>query len=146
MKRRTILVAALSSAALAACGRAAQAKATVEVYKSATCGCCGGWVEDMREHGYAVNAHNVSDLDAVKRKHRIPKRLASCHTALIDGYVVEGHIPAKYIDELLSERPPIDALALPGMPAGSPGMPGRKDRKWTLYAITKSKVTVYKRV
>jgi hypothetical protein len=146
MNRRTILIAGIGSALLTACGRQAHAKATIEVYKSATCGCCGGWVEGMREHGYAVNAHNLPDLDAIKRQHRIPKRLQSCHTSLVDGYVIEGHVPAEVVDDLLRDRPTIGGIALPGMPAGSLGMPGRKDRTWTVFALSEGKVSVFKKI
>lgn len=100
----------------------------VTVYKSPTCGCCKQWVTHLRDHGFTVKATDVSDVDPYKRKHGLPRRLGSCHTALVDGYVIEGHVPADDIKRLLTERPNVKGLAVPGMPMGSPGMEGpRKD-------------------
>jgi len=79
-------------------------------------------VDHLRAKGFKVDARNVMDLDAVKRKHGVPEALESCHTGLIDGYVIEGHVPADVIDQLLRERPKLVGLAVPGMPRGSPGM------------------------
>lgn len=95
----------------------------VTVYKSPTCGCCSDWVDHMREAGFDVTVEDVADLDAVKREHGVPGPLQSCHTAIVDGYVIEGHVPADLVARLLAERP-ADAwgIAVPGMPAGSPGM------------------------
>lgn len=102
---------------------------TVTVYKSATCGCCKRWVSYLRDEGFRVDAHNVRDLNAVKRRNGVPYEAASCHTALVDGYVVEGHVPAADIRRLLSEEPDVRGIAVPKMPVGSPGMEqgGRKD-------------------
>lgn len=101
------------------------------VYKSPTCGCCADWVEHVREHGFAVEVHDMSqgELMQVKLKHGIRANMASCHTALVDGYVFEGHVPADLIQRFLDERPAKIGLAVPGMPAGSPGMEmgARKD-------------------
>ncbi len=101
---------------------AAWGAGTVTVYKSPTCGCCSGWVEHMQAAGFQVQAHDVADVSPVKRQHGLPARLASCHTALVDGYVIEGHVPASDIRRLLAERPDVAGLAVPGMPMGSPGM------------------------
>ena len=98
--------------------------ADVTVYKSPTCGCCGKWVMHMREKGFSVTVHNVADVNPIKAKQGLPRRLASCHTALVEGYVVEGHVPADAVQRLLAERPEIKGIAVPGMPAGSPGMEG----------------------
>lgn len=92
------------------------------VYKSPTCGCCGDWVEHMKEAGFEVEVHDVDDVNAIKAQNGVDRRLASCHTALIDGYVLEGHVPARDVRKLLEERPAVLGLAVPGMPAGSPGM------------------------
>ena len=92
------------------------------VYKSATCGCCSKWVEHMRAAGFAVEATNVPDINLYKQKHGVPPQLASCHTALVDGYVLDGHVPADDVIKLLRERPEIMGIAVPGMPMGSPGM------------------------
>ncbi|HEV7368304.1 DUF411 domain-containing protein [Arenibaculum sp.] len=103
----------------------AQAQAApdrVEVWKSPSCGCCGGWVDHMRAAGFAVTVHEVDDLEPVKRSGGVPEALGSCHTALVDGYVIEGHVPAGDVRRLLSERPAARGLSVPGMPMDAPGM------------------------
>jgi len=92
------------------------------VHKSPTCGCCGSWVEHMQEAGFQVEVRDTHALHSVKQALGIPTGKASCHTAEIDGYVVEGHVPAADIKRLLAERPDARGLLLPGMPLGSPGM------------------------
>lgn len=94
-------------------------------------------MDHLREKGFKVDARDVVDLDAVKRRHGVPAALESCHTGLIDGYVVEGHVPADVIDQLLRERPKIVGLALPGMPVGAPGMesPGRRAERYDVIAF-----------
>ncbi len=94
----------------------------VTVYKSPTCGCCSKWVEHLEQAGYRVDAVDRVDMMAVKDSLGVPSNLASCHTAVVDGYVVEGHVPAEQIARLLDERPEAVGIAVPGMPAGSPGM------------------------
>jgi hypothetical protein len=94
----------------------------IVVYKSPSCGCCGNWVSHLRQNGFNVTAVNVEDVSEHKTKYGIPPRLGACHTAVIDGYVVEGHVPAIDIHRLLSERPEVLGLTVPGMPLGSPGM------------------------
>ncbi|PHR68248.1 MAG: metal-binding protein [Alcanivorax sp.] len=104
---------------------AAQVAATdkvLEVYKSPTCGCCGAWVEHMEANGYAVNVHEQQNLQSIKEKAGILPGQGSCHTAFIDGYAIEGHVPAADVDRLLEERPEGKGLTVPGMPVGSPGM------------------------
>jgi hypothetical protein len=107
----------------------------VLVYKTEGCGCCNGWVEHLRAAGYNVDARNVTDLTAVKLDAGVPADLSSCHTALIDGYVVEGHVPADVIERLLTERPPVAGISAPGMPVGSPGMEGPGARPYEVYAF-----------
>jgi hypothetical protein len=98
-------------------------KPSLAVFKSATCGCCAKWNEHMTAAGYAVNSSDRTDMNAIKDEHRVPSALRSCHTALVAGYVVEGHVPADVVARLLAERPAgIIGIAVPGMPAGSPGM------------------------
>lgn len=94
----------------------------IHVYKTPTCGCCSKWIDHLRAEGFTVRAEDLPDLTALKASHAVTPALASCHTATIDGYVVEGHVPASDIRRLLSERPAIAGLAVPGMPLGSPGM------------------------
>jgi hypothetical protein len=95
---------------------------SVTVYKSPTCGCCTGWVTHMRQHGFRVKTEDLTDLQPIKTRHGVPDELQSCHTALVGGYIVEGHVPADLVERLLRERPRIVGLAVPGMPVGSPGM------------------------
>jgi hypothetical protein len=127
MNRRG-LVLMLVGVALAAGSVAAQStrgaakKPHVVVYKSPTCGCCAKWVEHMNTAGFTSETTNMPDVSPIKVKHGVPPQLASCHTSLVGGYVIEGHVPAEDIRRLLRERPAIVGLAAPGMPAGSPGM------------------------
>ena len=95
---------------------------TITVYKSSTCGCCTAWVQHLEESGFDVSVMETEALQAIKAEHGVGAHLASCHTALIDGYVVEGHVPAADIRSLLENRPDILGLAVPGMPVGTPGM------------------------
>ena len=94
------------------------------VYKTPSCGCCSLWVDHMREAGFEVDARDLNDIIPVKIDAGVPPRMSSCHTTLIDGYVVEGHIPAEHVKRLLEERPDVVGIAVPGMPIGSPGMEG----------------------
>ena len=102
----------------------AQTGPTITVHRDPGCGCCGGWVEHLERSGFATTVIASRDVQAVKRRLGVPAELASCHTAEVGGYVVEGHVPASAIRRLLAERPEATGLAVPGMPAGSPGMEG----------------------
>jgi hypothetical protein len=95
---------------------------TVEVYKTPTCGCCGLWVKHLQQNGFTPRVTDMDDLSAIKKKHGVPSRATSCHTAIVDGYVLEGHVPAAEVKRLLKERPAVAGLAVAGMPVGSPGM------------------------
>ena len=101
---------------------AQQQQPTIEVYKSATCGCCSKWVEHLKTTGFTVHTTNREDLADLNAKHAVPRRVQSCHMAVVNGYVIEGHVPASDVQRLLKERPAIVGLAVPGMPVGSPGM------------------------
>ncbi|WP_290651541.1 DUF411 domain-containing protein [Aquisalimonas sp.] len=98
--------------------------ALVTVYKTPQCGCCTAWVDYMRDEGFDVEAHDVGqqELNAIKQEAGLQRKLASCHTAFVEGYVVEGHVPAEDVRRLLADRPEVDGIAVPGMPIGSPGM------------------------
>ena len=119
--------AAPETVPMAASGTAAGSAPEVVVYKTSTCGCCSSWIEHLEAAGFQVTAHDEPDLTAVKNQLGVPGPLRSCHTALVDGYLVEGHVPADVIRRLLEERPQVAGIAVPGMPIGSPGMevPGR---------------------
>ena len=131
--------------------QAGQAGATAQqtrlvVYKTPTCGCCRAWVEQAQAAGFAVEVHDMSDVQPVKHEHGVPGHLGSCHTALVDGYVVEGHVPADVIRRMLRERPQVAGIAVPGMPVGSPGMevPGGRKDPYDIIAFTRGgQVSVY---
>lgn len=126
MPARRRLIAALISAPLSAALPAlAQDAARIEVYKSPTCGCCNDWIDHLKTNGFSVVAHDVGN-NAARARLGLPARYGSCHTAMVDGYVVEGHVPAREIRRLLKERPQAVGLAVPDMPFGSPGMDGPK--------------------
>lgn len=94
----------------------------ITVYRSASCGCCGKWVEHLQQNQFKVKTVISDDMQAIKEKYAVPDKLASCHTAIVDGYIVEGHVPADDIKNLLQNKPKILGIAAPGMPMGSPGM------------------------
>lgn len=106
----------------AAAAPARHSRPVVDVYKSRTCGCCAKWVEHLRAQGFTVRTTDTEELASLKAKHGVPGPLQSCHTAVVDGYVIEGHVPAADVQRLLRERPRIAGLAVGGMPIGSPGM------------------------
>ncbi len=108
---------------------------TIQVYKSATCGCCIRWISHLQEHGFTVTATDVGDMSTVKVENDVPPRLYSCHTALVDGYVIEGHVPAPDIMLLLAERSKVSGLAVPGMPIGSPGMEGPNPESYNVLSF-----------
>lgn len=124
LTRRTalaIVAAMASSAALPAMGGA---RPVISVSKDPNCGCCNGWIEHLRHNGYAVRVNEATDMPAIKARLGVPPELASCHTAEIAGYVIEGHVPADAITRLIAEKPTASGLAVPGMPIGAPGMEG----------------------
>lgn len=100
----------------------AQKPVTIEVYKDPTCGCCSLWVKHLEANGFAARVTETGDMAAVKQTYGVPARAASCHTARVEGYVLEGHVPAAEVKRLLQEKPAVAGLAVPGMPIGSPGM------------------------
>ncbi|MFA6120924.1 MAG: DUF411 domain-containing protein [Sideroxydans sp.] len=114
----------------------AQALDTVTVYKSPTCGCCEKYIDYLRENGFTVKAENRSNMDEIKKTHGM-SHAASCHTSLVGGYVVEGHVPVSAIRKLLKEKPAIVGLSVPGMKMNSPGMGAMKRGTLTVYAVPK---------
>ena len=119
---------------------AQQAKPSVEVYKDPSCGCCSKWIDHLQANGFTVKTTNRSDLSELKKKHGVPQKVQSCHMALVDGYVVEGHVPAEDVKRLLKQRPAVVGIAVPGMPIGSPGMEvaGMKMQPFDVLAFDKS--------
>lgn len=119
-----------------------------DVYLSPTCGCCKDWVDHLEAHGFETTLHYMEDLYPVKIEHGVPPAMGSCHTAVIDGYVVEGHTPAADILRLLAERPRVKGIAVPGMPIGSPGMEiaGARADAYNVYTFDeRGNATVYAR-
>lgn len=124
-----------------------EASASVVVYKTPTCGCCSKWVDHLREAGFTVDARDVNDLSAIKAQYGVQRTFSSCHTALVDGYVVEGHVPSTYVARMLAERPQIKGISVPGMPIGSPGMEGPNPEAYDVLAFDEAgRTTVYARV
>jgi hypothetical protein len=113
-----------------------EAGPVVQVAKSPTCGCCADWVDHLESEGFRVEVEDTGDLISVKRRLGVPGDLSSCHTAVVEGYVIEGHVPAGDIRRLLAERPgDVEGLAVPGMPAGSPGMEGPPPEPYDVVAF-----------
>lgn len=113
----------------------------IKVYKTPTCGCCQGWVDHLRAEGFEVEVEDRADLSPIKAELGIGFALQSCHTALIDGYVVEGHVPASSIRSLLEERPDVVGISVPGMPVGSPGMEGPDPDPYEVVAFRRDGTT-----
>lgn len=131
------------SLALALLGTgAAHASTEITVYKSPTCGCCEKYASYLRENGFAVKTVNESNMDAIK-KHYGVSHVASCHTALVNGYVVEGHVPVNAIQKMLKEKPAIVGISVPGMQMNSPGMGEMQKGTLTVYAVQKKAKAPY---
>lgn len=107
----------------------------IDVYKSPTCGCCSKWVKHLRDNGFTVRAHDVQNVAPYKIKYGVSQPLASCHTATVNGYTIEGHVPAADIKRLLKEKPKVTGLAVPGMPMGSPGMEGHRKDAYNVFSF-----------
>lgn len=132
---RALLLAALLVTGIAAARAEDTPKATL--YKSPQCGCCEGYADYLRGNGFDITVVPTHDLASISRKAGVPSHLEGCHTMLIDGYVVDGHVPLNIVRRVLSERPPIKGVTLPGMPTGSPGMGGDKTGPFVVYALPK---------
>lgn len=133
LTRRGLVAAGLVTTGLAAAGalvlsrrdaRVTASFPTITVYKDPDCGCCTAWAAHLRREGFVTELVDTRELDALKRRFGVPDELASCHTAVIGGIVVEGHVPARALKRFLAEKPDAAGLAVPGMPVGSPGMEG----------------------
>ncbi|MCH8329668.1 MAG: DUF411 domain-containing protein [Nanoarchaeota archaeon] len=115
----------------------------ITVFKSATCGCCVGWIAELEKNGFEVEAIDVPDMSSIKQKYNIPRNMESCHTAVVGDYFIEGHVPIEAVNKLLEEQPDIDGIALPRMPAGSPGMPGAKKAPFKIYALSNGEISEF---
>jgi len=130
MKRRQFLTAVAAVAVSTGLpALAARPLPQVEVYKNPDCGCCGAWVDHLKAAGFPVRVHETPDTSAVRKRHGIPDEFGSCHTGVVSGYALEGHVPADDVKRLLAKAPAAAGLSVPGMPVGSPGMEvgSRKD-------------------
>lgn len=140
------LAAALAPATAVLGATPAAENLPVKVVRSPDCGCCGAWVEHLREAGFTVDVTMSDDVAAFKDEHVVPQSLWSCHTALVEGYVIEGHVPAEAIRTLLDQRPDAVGLAVPGMPIGSPGMEmGDETEPFAVIAWNASGTSVFAR-
>jgi hypothetical protein len=130
---------------MAPLGGAAQAEEprTATLYKNPACACCETYADYLRENGFEVAVEATHDLPLIKRQYGVPAPLEGCHTTLVEGYVVEGHVPVRTLLRLLTEKPAIKGISLPGMPAGSPGMFGEKTEPFTIYEIGEGPAKVY---
>ena len=150
MRTALLCLPILAATAVPSSGQAAataRPATAMQVYKTPTCGCCAKWVEHVKAAGFAPDVHEMADVSPVKTKAGVPAALQSCHTALVEGYVIEGHVPADVIRQLLREKPRLAGLAVPGMPIGSPGMEqGARVDPYEVIAFTKDgKTSTYAR-
>ena len=147
VSRRTLLIggaliaAAAAGATVLATG-SGPANATGVIYKSPTCGCCSAWTEQMAAAGLKLEVSHPADLGAIKDQYGIPYDMSSCHTAVIEGYAFEGHVPISHVKRVLAEHPAVAGLAVPGMPGGSPGMESAPAEPYTVYAVRRDGSTV----
>ena len=118
-------------------------KYNVEVFKTASCGCCYGYVLFLEKEKFKVKKTDMRNLQSIKKKYNIPLEMQSCHTTILGKYFIEGHVPIEAINKLLKEKPDIDGIALPGMPIGTPGMPGEKEEPYIIYQLVDGKSSVF---
>ena len=152
LKMQTGVIAIISLAAIIAAAALLSPPASknplgeIVVYMSPYCGCCGGYAEYLKAGGFSVKQVKTEDVSSVKLKEGVPENATSCHTAVYNGYFVEGHVPIEAIRKLGQERPEIDGIALPGMPSGSPGMGGAKTSTFIIYAAKNGEMSEFMRI
>ena len=118
-------------------------KLNVEVFKTPSCGCCYGYVLFLEKEKFNVKQTDMRSLHSIKKKYNIPIEMQSCHTTIMGKYFIEGHVPLQALNKLLKEQPDIDGIALPGMPIGTPGMPGEKEEPYVIYQLIDGKFSVF---
>ena len=118
-------------------------KMSVEVFKTPSCGCCYGYVLFLEKEQFNVRETDMRSLHSIKQKYNIPLEMQSCHTTIIGKYFIEGHVPLEAVNKLLKEQPDIDGIALPGMPIGTPGMPGKKEEPFVVYQLIDGKFSIF---
>jgi hypothetical protein len=138
MIRALVFLAAVTISALAAAD-----PATITMYINPQCGCCEGHAQHLREAGFKVSVTPTHDMSLIRKRHGVPQRFEGCHIAFVEGYVVEGHVPASAIRKLLAARPRIKGISLPGMPDGSPGMSGVKSAPFEVLEIGEGPTKVF---
>jgi hypothetical protein len=141
--RALSILALIVGLALAAPASAAEGAKEATLYKNPQCTCCEAYADYLRENGFDVTVVPTHDLSLIKQRHGVPAAYEGCHTMLIDGYVVEGHVPVDILDRLLTERPDLKGISLPGMPMGSPGMSGEKTEPFTIFGFGDEPTEVY---
>lgn len=147
LSRRSFLIG-VGALAATGCAQTARSSPVLAVYKSPTCDCCGAWVEHMTTAGFQARITETAEPGSIRRAHGVPEALASCHTAVIGGYALEGHVPAEDVRRLLAERPDALGLAVPAMPLGSPGMEtpdSQRESYETLLIMTGGSTRVFAR-
>jgi hypothetical protein len=137
-RRQFLAVVAASTVSRVALAELSAAPSVITVYKDPGCECCARWVKHLSANGFVVSVHDVQNMDEIKRTMNVPPSLESCHTAVVDKYVVEGHVPADVIKKFLAEKPSMLGLAVPGMPTGSPGMEGGRAERYNVVAFDRS--------
>lgn len=143
MRRTLTLLAFAVGFAAAHPAFSAEADREVSLYKSPQCGCCETYANHLRDNGFTVTVRPTGDLVQMNQAAGIPDDFQSCHLAFVDGYAVSGHVPVKAVERMLTERPDIQGITLPGMPAGSPGMGGAKSAPFKIYGFGKDVPKVY---
>jgi hypothetical protein len=137
-RRQFLAVVAASAVSRVALAELTAAPSVITVYKDPGCECCARWVKHLSANGFVVSVHDVLNMNEIKRTMNVPPSLESCHTAVVDKYVVEGHVPADVIKKFLAEKPAMLGLAVPGMPTGSPGMEGAKTERYNVVAFDRN--------
>jgi len=121
-------------------------KQVVEIFKTPSCGCCYGYLLFLEEEKFNVKQTDMRSLHTIKQKYNIPLEMQSCHTTIMGKYFIEGHVPFEAVNKLLKEQPDIDGIALPGMPIGTPGMPGNKEEPYIIYQLKDGKSSIFMKI
>ncbi|URK86068.1 DUF411 domain-containing protein (plasmid) [Rhizobium sp. RCAM05350] len=137
MRRRELLCFVIAAGSFALVGRSQAAGESMVVYKDPNCGCCHAWAEAMAKAGFSVKAEDVADINVVKDPFAVPAEMRACHTAVVAGYYLEGHVPLEAVTRLLAEKPDLAGLSVPGMPVGSLGMGDDPGASYDVIAVGK---------
>ena len=146
MKRRNLLLLFPGLVLATGSSRSQSSAPVIAVFKTPTCSCCGKWVQHLKSNGFSVKVQEVNDTAPYQRQYRVPRQLQSCHTAVVNAYTIEGHVPAAEIKRLLNERPKVVGLAVSGMPQGSPGMESARTEPYSVMSFDEAgRTSVYAR-